>query len=67
LYSSSGAIVSEERAAEILTGCRTIVLVDDVMTSGATALAAYMALGDPQLFEVWTIANRPKLATMKAF
>jgi predicted amidophosphoribosyltransferase len=39
-----------------------IVFVDDVITSGATAMAAYMALEDPSRFEVWTLANRPKLA-----
>jgi predicted amidophosphoribosyltransferase len=35
-----------------------IVFVDDVVTSGATARAAYSALGRPCYFEVWTIAYR---------
>lgn len=39
-----------------------IVFVDDLITSGATALAAYRALNSPVDFEVWTIARRPKLA-----
>ena len=35
------------------------VLVDDVITSGATAQAAYLALRRPKTFAVWTLANRP--------
>lgn len=41
---------------------RRIVFADDVITSGATAMAAYMALGDPDQFEVWTLVARPRLA-----
>ncbi len=37
-----------------------IIFVDDVITSGATAQAAHIALGAPKKFEVWTIAFRPK-------
>ena len=44
----------------------TRVFIDDVVTSGATAMAAYMALGNPERFEVWTLVCRPKLATTKA-
>lgn len=43
----------------------TWIFVDDVITSGATAMAAYMALGDPTCFEVWTLANRPLLAAQE--
>jgi predicted amidophosphoribosyltransferase len=39
------------------------LFVDDVITTGSTAMAAYMALGDPSHFEVWTMVNRPRLAT----
>lgn len=39
-----------------------VIFVDDLITSGATALAAYKALKSPVNFEVWTIARRPKLA-----
>lgn len=39
-----------------------IIFVDDVITTGATAMAAYMALGDPESFEVWALAARPQLA-----
>jgi predicted amidophosphoribosyltransferase len=38
------------------------VFVDDVITSGSTAMAAYMALGDPPIFQSWTLVSRPKLA-----
>ncbi len=43
-------------------GLRTTVFADDVITTGATALAAYLALDDPHSYEVWTLACRPKLA-----
>lgn len=36
-----------------------IIFVDDVITTGGTALAAYEALGRPEGFEVWTISCRP--------
>ena len=39
------------------------IFVDDVITTGATAIAAYLALGRPAAFEVWTLVCRPKLAT----
>jgi predicted amidophosphoribosyltransferase len=42
---------------------KRIVFADDVVTSGSTAMAAYMALGDPESFEVWTLVARPRLAT----
>ncbi len=35
-----------------------IVFVDDVITTGATARAAYAALGSPRNFEVWVLAER---------
>jgi predicted amidophosphoribosyltransferase len=43
------------------------VFVDDVITTGSTAMAAYMALGCPEKFEVWTLACRPKLAVKDDF
>lgn len=36
-----------------------IIFVDDVLVSGQTARAAYIALDKPTNFEVWTIAYRP--------
>jgi predicted amidophosphoribosyltransferase len=41
--------------------------VDDVITSGSTAMAAYLALGDPDYFEAWTLVCRPKLAGKSRF
>lgn len=37
-----------------------ILFVDDVITSGSTAYAAYLALGKPEQFSVWTLLQRPK-------
>lgn len=39
-----------------------VIFVDDVVTTGATAEAAYVALGRPKPFVVWAIAYRAKLA-----
>jgi predicted amidophosphoribosyltransferase len=36
------------------------VFVDDVVTSGSTAMAAYSAAGEPSSFEVWTLAARAR-------
>lgn len=36
-----------------------VIFVDDVITSGGTAGAAFVALGRPKQFEVWTISCRP--------
>jgi predicted amidophosphoribosyltransferase len=38
---------------------RKIIFIDDLIVSGETARAAYIALGRPGDFEVWTIAFRP--------
>lgn len=34
------------------------ILADDIVTTGATARAAYRALGSPPHFEVWALAHR---------
>lgn len=39
---------------------KSLVFVDDVVTSGATAKAAYLALGKPESFMVWSIFWRKK-------
>jgi predicted amidophosphoribosyltransferase len=44
-----------------------VVFVDDVLTTGSTARAAFKALGSPKGFEVWAIVWRPKLATQEPF
>jgi predicted amidophosphoribosyltransferase len=38
------------------------VMIDDVVTTGATARAVFEALGRPARFEVWALASRPALA-----
>jgi|GEM_PF-1274429 len=54
-----------EDFANTISGSKRIVFADDVVTSGSTAMAAYMALGDPDGFEVWTLVARPRLAAKR--
>jgi hypothetical protein len=35
-----------------------VIFVDDIVTTGYTALAAYKALGQPRRFEVWSLLYR---------
>ncbi len=37
------------------------IFVDDIITTGETAHSAYVALGEPEDFEIWTIFNRIRL------
>lgn len=41
---------------------KTVVFVDDVVTTGSTAQAAFLALGSPSTFNVWTLAYRPRFS-----
>ncbi len=50
---------------ESVSSDQTAIFVDDVITSGATAQAAFEALGRPRDYEVWTVACRPKLAGLQ--
>jgi len=40
---------------------KQLIFVDDIITTGSTAYAAYVALGRPKDFFVMTVANRPWL------
>lgn len=56
------APLDPEKISHLSIESATWIFIDDVITSGATALAAFMASGEPHSFEVWTLACRPKLA-----
>ena len=58
----SDFLLSHQLERESLKGKR-ILFVDDTITSGATAQAAFLALGSPPCFEVWTLVARPKHGT----
>lgn len=58
--------IDTEKISRFLEPRAQVIFVDDVVTSGATALAAFEALGQASSFTVWTIAIRPKLAGKSA-
>lgn len=55
-----------ERQFQLLSGAEipkgTLIFIDDVVTTGSTADAAWKTLGKPDQFEVWCVAYQPKLA-----
>jgi predicted amidophosphoribosyltransferase len=44
-----------------------VAFVDDVVTTGATAQAAWEALGRPRTYQVWTLSYRENLAKQRPF
>lgn len=48
------------QSLENLSKSRSFVFVDDIITTGSTAMAAFMALGEPERFSVFAIVSRPK-------
>lgn len=44
---------------------KNIIFVDDVLTTGSTAMASYKALGCPKNFKVLVLAYRPKIKQIK--
>lgn len=44
-----------------------VIFIDDIVTTGATAIAAQKALGPTLGFEVWCLAHRRQLATEPLF
>jgi predicted amidophosphoribosyltransferase len=46
---------------------KNFVFVDDVVATGSTAKAVWLALGKPSLFHIWSLTYRPRLARTTFF
>lgn len=46
---------------------KSVILVDDILTTGATAKAAFVALNRPENFTIWTLFYRPLLSPSGSF
>lgn len=55
-------IIAQESPLET---SKKIVFMDDIVTTGATANAAWMALGQPKDFEVWCLVYRNSLSKIQ--
>ncbi len=64
---------SRHERQKISLECRTtlrrqhVIFIDDIVTTGSTAIAAKRAIGRTQGFEVWCLAHRRQLATEAFF
>jgi predicted amidophosphoribosyltransferase len=53
--------VSSRRLKQLSRKGWKFVFADDVFTTGATARAAWKALGEPKPFQIWTLSYRASL------
>lgn len=66
-----GLVLEERKRArlliennQLLQPHHQVLFIDDLIVSGSTANAAYLALGKPRKFAVLTLASRPRLQNL---